>query len=36
MIKEPSAKYWTSWYIIVLLFLVLQIVFFTWITQYFN
>ncbi len=36
MSKEPSAKYWTGWYVLVLLFLVLQIILFTWLTQYFN
>jgi hypothetical protein len=36
MKKEPSANYWTGWYAVVLLFLLLQIVLFTWITQHFN
>jgi hypothetical protein len=34
--KEPSTKYWNSWYFFVLFFLVLQIMVFYWLTRYFN
>lgn len=34
--KEPSAKYWTFWYLVVLVFLILQVVFFSLLTNYFN
>jgi hypothetical protein len=34
--KEPSGKYWAGWYALVFTFLVLQIIFFYWLTQYFN
>lgn len=36
MNKEPTSKYWTGWYAVVLLFLALQIFVFTWLTKYFN
>jgi hypothetical protein len=34
--KEPSANYWKVWYLAVLGFLVLQILFFGWLTDYFR
>ncbi len=34
--KEPSSKYWKGWYVIVFAFLIVQIIFFYWLTQYFN
>lgn len=34
--KEPSRKYWHFWYIGVLGFLVVQIIIFNWLTQYFS
>jgi hypothetical protein len=35
-VKEPSSKYWNSWYLLVLFFLVAQIIFFAWITRFFS
>jgi hypothetical protein len=34
--KEPSPRYWNIWYAGVLIFLVLQILVFQWLTQYFS
>lgn len=34
--KEPSARYWRIWYVIVLCFLVAQIIIFYNLTQYFG
>ena len=34
--KEPSGRYWTGWYVLVLAFLIVQIILFYWLTQYFN
>lgn len=34
--KEPSNLYWTIWYLAVFAFLVLQIVFFAWLSHYFK
>lgn len=36
MNKEPSAKYWKAWYVLVLGFLLTQILFFSWLTGYFS
>jgi hypothetical protein len=33
--KEPSAKYWWTWYAVVLVILVAQILFFNWLSQKF-
>jgi hypothetical protein len=34
--KEPSPKYWNGWYLLVLVVLVAEILFFSWLTDFFN
>ena len=34
--KPPLFSRWSSWYLLVLLFLLLQIVLFSWLTNYFS
>ncbi len=34
--KEPSARYWVMWYSLVTLWLLATIMFFYWLTRYFN
>ncbi len=34
--KEPSAKYWNCWYLLVLVVLVAEVLLFQWLTKYYS